>query len=346
MNSKERLRETIRCRPTDRTPTHFRAEPEALEKIFRHTGVRNYEQLLDYLDSDIRHVDAVYPADKKIDGFYQNCWGERHVFKDSEYGPVRELVDGALKNAKSLDEIKKFNFPKVDDLDYSGLAAFCDKHSDRGITYALADFWTRPSNVRGMENFLMDLSLHPEYCHYLSDYFTEFYVEDFRRAYAASRKRIDMFLTYTDLGTQGGTLISHKCFAEFVKPYLKRIAEVVHELGASLFFHSCGMVYPFIEDFIDAGVDVLDPIQPCSPQMQPENLHAQFGDRICFHGGIDVQGILSTGTADDVRREVIRYENAFEKKGYIISSSHFLQMDASVENMFSVFGKSVDNFTH
>jgi len=346
MNSKERLKETIRCRPTDRTPTHFRAEPETLEKIYQRTGKRNYEQLLDYLDSDIRHVDAVYPADKKYDGFYQNCWGERYVLKDSEYGPVRELVDGPLKDAKSLDEIKQFNFPTVDDLDYSGIAPFCDKHSDRGITYALADFWTRPSSVRGMENFLMDMMLHPEYCHFLSNYFTEFYVEDFRRAYSASGKRIDMFLVYTDLGTQHAPLISHKSFSEFVKPYIKRLAEVVHELGSSLFFHSCGLVYPFIEGFIEAGVDVLDPIQPCSPLMQPENLHAQFGDKICFHGGIDVQGILATGTADDVRREVTRYENAFERKGYIISSSHFLQMDASVENIFAIFGKSVDGFTH
>ena len=345
MNSKERLRETIRCRPTDRTPMHFRSEPETLEKIYRRIGARDYERLLDYLDADIRHIDAIYPADKKHDGFYQNCWGERHVFKDSEYGPVRELIDGALKDANSLDEIKNFHWPTVDDLDYSNIAAFCDKHQDRAITYALADFWTRPSNVRGMANFLTDLSIHPEYCHFLSNYFTEFYVEDFRRAYKASGKRIDLFLTYTDVGTQSNPLISHKCFREFVKPYLKRLAEVVHDLGSLLFFHSCGMVYPFIEDFIDAGVDVLDPIQPCSPLMQPENLQTNFGNRICFHGGINVQGILATGTAEEVRQEVIRYENAFEKKGYIISSSHYLQMDADVENIFAIFNKNVEGFS-
>jgi uroporphyrinogen decarboxylase len=344
MNSKERVRETIRCRPTDRTPTHFRSEPETLEKIYQHVGIRNYEKLLDCLDADIRHVDAVYPADKQYDGFYQNCWGERHIFKDSKFGPVRELIDGALKDAKSLDEIKKFNWPTIDDLDYSGIGPFCDKHSNRAITYALADFWTRPSSVRGMQNFMMDLSLHPEYCHFLSNHFTEFYVEDFRRAYEASGKRIDMFLTYTDVGMQHCPLISLKTFREFVKPYIKRLADVIHDMGSSLFYHSCGMIYPFIEDIIDAGVDVLDPIQPCSASMQPENLHTSFGDRICFHGGIDVQGILGTGTAAEVRQEVVRYENAFEKKGYIISSSHFLQADASVENIFAIFDKTVEDF--
>ena len=346
MNSKERLRETIRRRPTDRTPTHFRSEPETLEKIYRRVGMRDYYRLLDYLDADIRYVDAIYPADKKYEGFYQNCWGERHIFKDSEFGPVRELIDGALKDAKSLNEFKNFNWPTVDDLDYSGIGAFCDKHSNRGITYALADFWTRPSNVRGMQNFLTDIMLHPEYCHFLANYFTEFYVEDFRRAYAASGKRIDLFLTYTDLGMQLTPLVSMKVFREFVKPYMKRLADVVHELGSSLFYHSCGMIFPFIEEFIEVGVDVLDPIQPCTPDMQPENLQKHFGGRLCFHGGIDVQGVLGSGTPEDVRNAVLRYEKAFDHRGYIISSSHYLQMDASVENIFAIFGKTVDGFTH
>ena len=344
MNSKERLQATIRCQPTDRTPTHFRAEPETLEKIYRRLGMRDYDRLLDFLDADIRYVDAVYPADKKCDGYYENCWGERCVYKPSEFGPVRELIDGALTNVQSLDDIKNFNWPTVDDLDYSGISAFCDRYPDRGIVYSWADFWTRPSNVRGMQNFLMDLALHPEYCHFVTNYMTEFYIEDFRRAWQASGKRIDLFQTFTDLGTQHGPMISHKAFREFVKPYLKRLADAVHEMGSSLFFHSCGMVLPFIEEFIEIGVDVLDPIQPCSPQMQPEHLHQAFGHRICFHGGIDVQGVLTSGTPEDVRNEVLRYEKCFEHKGYIISSSHLLQMDVSVENIFALFGKNVEEF--
>jgi len=342
MNSKERLRETIRCRSTDRAPRHFRAEPETLEKIYRRVGMRDYYQLLDDLDADIRHVDAVYPPDKKCDGYYQNCWGERHVFKPSEFGPVRELIDGALTEAKSLEDFKNFPWPTVDDLDYSGISAFCNRFHDRGITYALADFSQRPSNVRGMQNFLMDMLLHPDYVHYITNHFTEFYVEDFRRAYKASGNRIDMFLTYTDLGTQHGPMISLQAFREFIKPYLKRLADVVHELGSSLFYHSCGMVFPFIEEIIEVGVDVLDPIQPCSPLMQPKHLQKTFGDRVCFHGGIDVQGILGTGTPEEVRQEVLRYEAAFKHKGYIVSSSHYLQMDASVENIFAIFDTKPD----
>ena len=345
MNSKERLNATIRHRPTDRCPVNFRAEPETLEKIHRRTGCRDYDRLLDYLDSDIRCVDAVYPPIKNCNGYYENCWGERHVFKPSEFGPVREMIDGALTEARSLDDFENYGWPKVDDLDYSGISTFCDRFADRGIAYGWADFSQRPSNARGMQNFYMDMALRPEFVHYMTNYFTEFYVEDFRRAQKASGNRIDVFLTSTDLGTQKGPMISLQSFREFIKPYLKRLADAAHEQGAALFYHTCGMIVPFIEEIIEIGVDILDPIQPCSPLMEPEALHKSFGGRICFHGGISIQEVLPTGTPEDVRREVIRYENAFNHRGYIVSSSHYLQMDASVDNMFALFGKTIEGFT-
>ena len=79
------------------------------------------------------------------------------------------------------------------------------------------------------------MALRPEFVHYLTNSFTEFYVDDFCRAQKASGNRIDVFLTSTDLGTQTGPMISHQTFREFVKPYLKRLANTAHELKAALF---------------------------------------------------------------------------------------------------------------
>jgi uroporphyrinogen decarboxylase len=97
------------------------------------------------------------------------------------------------------------------------------------------------------------------------------------------------------------------------------------------------MIYPFIPNFIKAGVDILDPIQPCTPQMQPENLAREFGGRLCFHGGIDIQKVLVNGGPEDVRNEVARFKGAFGNKGYICSSSHLLQVDTPVENMLALY---------
>ena len=156
-----------------------------------------------------------------------------------------------------------------------------------------------------------------------------------------------MFLIYSDLGGQHTPLISVDMMREFVLPYLKRMSNAIHELGAHFFYHSCGMIYPFIPDFIDAGVDILDPIQPCSPEMQPESLAREYGAKLCFHGGIDIQDVLINGTPGEIHSEISRYKKAFSAAGtgstsYICGSSHLLQADTPVENIFALYDEIRD----
>ena len=82
---------------------------------------------------------------------------------------------------------------------------------------------------------------------------------------------------------------------------------------------------------------MINPIQPCAPEMSTEELHKEFGNQVCFHGGISVQEVLSYGTSDDVRSEVERYKQAFEHCGYIVSASHFYPLDNKIENIFAVY---------
>ena len=337
MNSRERVLGTIKHEATDRTPYNFRAEDVTLEKLFRSTPYKNTDILMDALNSDIRHLNAVTPPEKNMGGFFQNYWGERYIYKPSEYGPVREDMDGALSKAKTLKELKDFTWPKNDDFDYSLIGAQCNKYEGRAILYGHGDIWQRPSLVRGMANFFEDMALNPEFCHYICNVFTDFYVEEYRRAYKASGGRIDIFLIYSDLGGQRSPFISLEMLREFVVPYIKRIAVAIHELGAYFFYHSCGMIHTFIPDLIEAGVDILDPIQPCTPSMQPEELSREFGKKLSFHGGIDVQSVLINGTPQNVHDEVARYKAAFGSKGYICSSSHLLQADTPVENILALF---------
>jgi uroporphyrinogen decarboxylase len=341
MNSKERVLATIRREATDRTPYHFRAEDVTLEKLFRSTPYKNADVLMDALKTDIRHINAVTPPERNMGEFYQNYWGERYIYKPTEYGPVREDLDGALSKAETLKELKSFEWPKNDDFDYSLIGAQCDKYEGRALLYGAGDIWQRPSLVRGMANFFEDMALRPEFCRYMCGLFTDFYVEDYRRAYKASGGRIDMFLIYSDLGGQHSPFISKEMMREFVQPYIKRIADAIHDLGAYFFFHSCGMIRSFIPALIEAGVDVLDPIQPCTPSMQPEELAREFGKSLCFHGGIDIQGVLINGTLRDVRDEVARYKTAFGN-GYICSSSHLLQADTPVENVLALYDETLE----
>jgi len=337
MNKRERVLAAIAGKPVDRTAYSFRAEPDTLEKIYQFLGFRDYDVLIDCLDVDIFQISAESPPEKDRGEFYENFWGERYVYRQMQYGPVRQDIEGALASAVGLEDIEKFDWPDIDDMDHSSLSEQIERHPDLAIQYGFADIWQRPYLVRGMANFMMDMAINPEYCHFMSNKFSEFYEEDYKRAQAAAQGRIDIFNLYSDIGSQKAPLISRDMLHEFVIPYIRRIADVVHGLGGALFFHTCGMIFPFIGDFADAGVDILDPIQPCTPEMQPDSLAAAYGDRICFHGGIDVQKLLVEGTPQDVRDTVRHYKDCFSSCGYICSSTHLLQSDASVENMLAIY---------
>ena len=338
MNSRERVLAAAKCQPVDQVPFDFWAEPPTLERIYAHYGHRDLERILQEYEVDIRHVDAVTPPEQIINGATQNYWGERYVYKETEWGPVREDLPGALAEAQSLDDLKSFKWPSTSDFDYSQLKKQCDAFPDKAIMYGMADIWQRPSLVRGYENAFMDLALNPDWVHYLGRVFTDFYKEDYTRAQEEAAGRIDIFMVISDLGGQASTLISTDMFNEFIAPYLKELVDRIHELNAMVMFHSCGMVFPFIERLIETGVDILDPIQPVNPDMQPESLAASFKDRLCFHGGIDIQELLPNGNPGEIVEGVRQYIQTFGTNGgYICSPAHLFQPDAPPENIAAFY---------
>lgn len=340
MNSRERVLCAIRHERPDRTPRDFWAEKPALNRLFARLGHQDEEQVLQMLGIDIRHLNARTPDEIEISpGTFQNFWGERYVYKPTQWGPMREDSKGALADADSLAELEAFQYPNPDTFDYSNLAQQCRHNETYALLYGFADVWQRPALVRGWEAWLMDMIDHPEMVHFLSRKFTDFYLEDYTRAAEASKGRIDIYLLISDLGTQRGPLISPAMFQKFVAPYIKEMADHIHGLGGKVLFHSCGMIHEFIPELIRLGVDVLDPIQPVGPIMSPERLKTDFGGKICFHGGIDMQNILTLGTTEQVNQEVKRYCETFNNGDYILCPAHLFQPDVPPENILAVYGK-------
>ena len=338
MICKERVLNCINRLDFDRIPCNFRAEEPTLKRLFEHVGHYDYDKLLCDLHIDTRFVDSIAPGEKDYGDFIQNYWGERYIYTQSQWGKVRHNLPGVLREAESLQELEDFSWPTVDMMDYSGLKKRCEKYSDYAIIYGSGDIFTRPSLVRDIEPFLIDMHDNPEFVHFLAGKFTDFYIEDYTRAQKESDNGIDIFICYTDLATQRGPFFSPLMFDEFLAPYLKRLADRVHDLGALLFFHTCGESYDFFDRLINCGVDIIDPIQRTSDKMAPERLKADFGSRVCFHGGIDVQTTLPYGTPEEVRAEVRRYIDVFkESGGYICSSAHFMQHDTPPENIIAMY---------
>jgi uroporphyrinogen decarboxylase len=136
-------------------------------------------------------------------------------------------------------------------------------------------------------------------------------------------------------------LLSPQDWRKTFKPRLKRLYSYVKGKApeAKIFFHSCGAIRPIIKDLIEVGVDILNPIQPLAEGMNPESLKEEFGEKICFHGGIDVQQVMSSiGAFKDVEREVKGKIKALAPGGgYILASSHNLQPDSSPEKIVAMY---------
>jgi len=336
MDGRERVALTMNHEKTDRIPTSFRAEPPTANRIKKELGLTT-DEFIEKYDVDMLMIDSIPPAEKFDGKAYQNLWGERYIYKETEYGPMREDKPGALNDAETLEEVMAFNWPSNDDVDYSQLKGLCEKYSKHSLVYGSADIWQRPALVRGLENFLVDMYDEPEICHWMSNRFAEYYIEDYRRAFEISGGRIDLFCVISDLGSQRGPLISLNSYEEFVSPYLKRINDAIHEMGAKVWYHCCGKMDAFIPNLIRDGVDMLDPMQPVHEDMSPESLAKRFGNQVCFHGGLDTQQLLPKGTPEDVRAAVQRYRRAFGGTGYVCAGAHLYQPDTPSANIAALY---------
>lgn len=339
MTSRERVFTALNGQTLDRAPRNFWAEPPTWNRLFQFLGHSDKERVLRDLGIDIRMLEAPGPAEKEIrPGVFRNFWGEQFVYNQTDWGPMREDVAGALSDATTFAELENFDWPTPDDFDYSTLRRQCENWDDYALLYGFADIWERPALVRGLENMFMDMAERPDWVHFLGRKFTDFYKEDYTRAAEATGGRIDMFLLISDLGSQRGPLISRGMFQEFVAPYIREMCDVIHSLGAKVLYHSCGNIWSLIPDLIEAGVDILDPIQPVG-KMTPELLKAEFGGKLCFHGGLDMQQLLPSGTPEEVRATSRHYQKILgENGGYILAPAHLFQPDVPPENILAVYG--------
>ncbi|HSV73188.1 MAG TPA: uroporphyrinogen decarboxylase family protein [Chthonomonadales bacterium] len=339
MTPRERVLCALSHQEPDRTPRDFWAEPASLARLSAHLRLRDEEAILERFRIDLRRLSAREPPDRDTGGgVYENRWGERYVLRSTPWGPVRDDLPGALSAATA--DADRFPWPSVDDVDHRPLRDQAHRWPAHALLYGFADVWQRPALVRGWEPFFADMVERPELVHSLCARFVAYYREDYAQAQEAAGGRIDLFLLISDLGSQRGPLISMTMFREFVAPHLRAMVDRIHELGARVLFHSCGDIAVFIDDLVAIGIDALDPIQPVGEGMAPEALRRRTAGRLCLHGGIDMQRVLTQGSPDEVRREVRRYLDTFRGGGYILSPAHLFQPDVPPANIVAMYDEA------
>jgi uroporphyrinogen-III decarboxylase len=147
-------------------------------------------------------------------------------------------------------------------------------------------------------------------------------------------------ITGTDFGAQNNLFISENAYRDLYKPFHRAINDWVHNnTGWKTFIHSCGSVVKLIPDFIEAGFDILNPVQTAAAGMDPKDLKERFGEQIVFWGGgVDTQKTLPFGTPEEVRREVQERVEIFGRGGgFVFAGIHNIQAGVPVENLIALF---------
>ncbi len=198
--------------------------------------------------------------------------------------------------------------------------------------------------LRGMEQLFMDMALAPEFVFALLDKLTDTAIASIEQGLHACGKYLQILrLAGDDMGHQRGTLISPRMFRGTIKPHFERLYKTAKSLflklnpAGKMMAHTDGDVYPFIPDYLEMGLDILNPVQPYVAEMEHDKLNREFGDRLSFHGGIDIQNVMPFGTPEQVRAEAIKVMRALGPGGgFIAAPTHYLLPDVPPENILAL----------
>jgi hypothetical protein len=209
------------------------------------------------------------------------------------------------------------------------------------IALVPAPWLKHPKGIRNVEEWYVSTALHRNFVYKIFERQCEIGIKNLERIHQVVGNRVTaVFLSGTDFGQQNGPFVSPKAYRDLFKPFNKAVNDWVHKHTTwKTFIHSCGSVRVLIPDFIDAGFDILNPVQCSAACMAPEELKQEFGGCLTFWGGgVDTQKTLPFGTVEEVRQEVCARLKTFGKGGgYVFNTIHNVQARVPIENVLAMY---------
>lgn len=328
MNSRQRVMAAVARREVDRVPARFNGWGENSMKIARHLG----------LDVNRPDWEIVMYERLGIDMVNGSPWTPPGV-EPPDLGPATAPWKDAASVADLNPAWAEF-LANPANVSFQHMVEWMRERDQRGNPPALLIkagmmFGTMRS-LRGCEQAMMDLADGNDILNYILDATEQQNVVRLDKAHADLGDRIDLFYFVEELGMQDGLMYPPGMIREHFFPRLKRLFARAHGYGYKVFFHSCGAIRELIPDLIELGVDVLNPIQPGGQGMAPEELARDFGGKVCFCGGMDMQRLMPMGKPDEVRKEAERYMRVLAP-GYILDYANILHEDIPPENSLAMY---------
>jgi uroporphyrinogen decarboxylase len=338
---------TIMIEGYDRLKEHLgiSGETKIMNKVFR--LARLDEAAMQRLGSDTRPLTAKPPRNwtppPTEPGTYKDIWGV--TWRQVTYGDnwlYWELADHPLANA-TIEDLDRYPWP--DPLDPGFTAGLEDevKTLYHDTPYAIVadggfkSFWEQAYFMRGLEQTFMDLIENPEFVSALLNKLLEINMAGTGRFLDIAGPYIQVFRSADDLASQTAPLMSPATYREILKPVYKKYYDFVHtKTNAKIFYHTDGNIIPLMDDLMEIGVDILNPVQ-VSALIETSELKARYGENLVYWGAIDTQRVLPLGTRDEVRAEVRkRIHDLAPGGGYVLASVHNIQPDVPPQNILAM----------
>jgi uroporphyrinogen decarboxylase len=346
MTSRERVLAALRHEKTDKPPFSigFGVNQYAQKKLAEHLGkTLNQVNRMLIAASDLRWVAPDYIGPSYRTGGSApdkpDIWGVKHKSVFNGFDSYFEISESPLQGLGITKKLEDHEFPSPDWFDYNSLAKRIDDANNDGdyaIVLGNGNIFETSWYMAGFEDTLALLLTEPELANQLMEKVTDFFIEFFQRALTAVKGRINIVFTADDIGQQAGLLMALPLWEKLLKPHHVRMNKVLHSFGVKIMYHTDGSVMEAIDGLVDMGIDVFEAIQFDAKGMDPAALKKNWGDRLCFHGGISVQSTLPFGSPEDVRREVHeRLRVLGESGGYILAPSHAIQGGTPPENIIA-----------
>lgn len=363
MNSRERVRAALQHRTPDRVPrdlgstTATGIHPGAYRALKRYLGLDDTWQYLsaraqlarvempvvERLGIDLLPLipeSAAIPPTLDARRAYVDRWGiERRLPEaDGHY----YVSCPPLANATSISDVRAFRFPTPQE-DFRALAEHA-RYLRATTDLALVlnpevGFMHQAQFLRGFDQWLMDLIAEPAFAAALMDRVLDVWLAETAAMLRDVGVYADVVVYADDLAFQDRSMVSRRTFEQLLKPRLRRVFDLLKRSGLYVLYHTCGNVWSLIDDFVEMGVDALNPIQVSAGEMgNTAELKRRWGKHLTFWGGIDTQYVMCLGSPDDVRAEVQRRVNDLAHDGgFILATVHDIQAEVPPENICTLF---------
>lgn len=296
------------------------------------------EQILQHLGVDTRHVYTNPPPYFKTTHFDDGSFDSEMGIHYRIVGDYSEMVYHPFADI-DIDELKDIKFPNMSEpARYTGMKEKCKRIKSDGyavVSGSLASVFELSMYTRGISNFLMDLIVDKDFANLLTDKIVEMQLAYYKGLLDEVGNSFDVVCMADDLGTQNAPFLSVPLFREMIKPKLEKIYKYIRSrTDAYIFHHTCGASYDFIGDLIDIGMDILNPVQPSAAGMDMDKLKKNFGHKISFWGGMDIQHVLPHGSPDEVIANVHKVVSSLGNGGgFVLAPAHNVQGDVPPKNL-------------